>query len=199
MGISVIDSLNYILTLAEQWLSIPNTSYYHYLHPSLLMSDIKGAFNWVVHSHLDPILTHFTFPFWLVKWVSDFNSNRLVAFSFDGETEQPTPFNTGLLQGSPISPVAFSIYLAVVDPLPPFPVQECGTTYVDDDTMLQSAKLVKFATPRLQERFNAKRSWASLLNISFASDKTDIIHLLLQTSKVSLSSEADFIGLSNLL
>lgn len=118
-GVSAIDTLNYVLTSVEQWLSEPNTSYYHHLHLSLLMSDIKGAFNYIVHSHFEAILTHFTFPSWLVKWVSDFNSNRSVAFSLDRETKQPTPFNTGLPQGSPISAIAFFIYLAAVDPLHP--------------------------------------------------------------------------------
>lgn len=80
-----------------------------------------------------------------------------MAFSFDGETEQPIPFNTGLPQGSPISAIAFSIYSAALDPLSPCPVQECIMTYVDDETMLQPAKTVKFATRRFQERFSTQQ------------------------------------------
>lgn len=64
--------------------------------------------------------------------------------------------------------------------------------------MLQSAKTAKFATRRLQKHFNAKQLRASLLNISFAPNITDIIHLLLQTSKVNPSFEANFIGPSSL-
>lgn len=81
------------------------------------MSDIKGAYNCVIHFHLSAILTHFTFLSCLVKWVSDFDSDQSIAFSFDRETEQPIPFNTGLPQGSPILAIAFAIYSTAVDPL----------------------------------------------------------------------------------
>lgn len=89
-GISAIDALSYVLTPTKQWLSVLNTSYYHHLHPSLLMSDIKGAFNCVVHSHFSTILAYLTFPAWMVKWVRDFNSNRSIAFSFDGRLYNPS-------------------------------------------------------------------------------------------------------------
>lgn len=113
----------------------------------------------------------------MVKWIVDFNSNRSIAFSFDGKTEQPTPFNTGLPQGSPISAIAFAIYSVAVDPLSPVPAQEWGMTYVDNNTMLQPTKSVIFTTHHLQEHFCAKQVRADLLNISYAPAKTEKVHL----------------------
>lgn len=93
----------------------------------------------------------------MVKCVRNFNSDRSIAFSFDRETEQPTPFSTGLPQVSPISAVTFVIYSAIVDPLSSSLVQERSMTYVDDNTMLQPAKSVSSATFYFQEHFKAKQ------------------------------------------
>ena len=48
----------------------------------------------------------------LVDWTDSFMRGRRVIMSVDGQDDEPRKVTTGLLQGSPISPVRFAIYIA---------------------------------------------------------------------------------------
>ena len=52
--------------------------------------------------HLDPAV---------IGWTDTFLSDRQIGLAFDGEREHLKPVNTGITQGSPISPNLILIYL----------------------------------------------------------------------------------------
>ena len=69
----------------------------------------------------------------VIKWTDSFLSDRQIGLAFDGERENLQPVNTGIPQGSPISPILFLIYLWFL--FTTIKQQHPGTTtpgYIDD-------------------------------------------------------------------
>ncbi|KAJ8063422.1 hypothetical protein OCU04_008642 [Sclerotinia nivalis] len=78
---------------------------------SALFLDVKGAFDYVSKNRLLDICKNLNLPISLIAWISSFLEERLLKLSFDGQTEAFKPINTGIPQGSPISPILFLIYI----------------------------------------------------------------------------------------
>jgi len=78
---------------------------------STLFLDIKGAFDHVSKNQLLKKLKDLRLPTSLIAWTSTFLKDRLIRLSFDGQTEAFKTIETGIPQGSPISPILFLIYI----------------------------------------------------------------------------------------
>lgn len=151
-----IDALMTNLTDAQQLARMPNTHRTLAIRPSLLANDIDGAFNCVSHPRLINILTHYRFPEPLVRIIADFNSGRRIYLTFDGKHEEPVPFQAGISQGSPLSPILFVIYTAGLTNLGPQPHLRQFTSYVDDKVMTQGTNTQKAAVRVLQTRLDER-------------------------------------------
>ena len=81
------------------------------LKTSTVFLDVKGAFDHVAKNQLLAILRDLKLPLSLIHWTSSFLDNRLIKLSFNQNTESFKPINTGIPQGSPISPILFLIYI----------------------------------------------------------------------------------------
>ena len=57
------------------------------------------------------VLQELRLPSSLILWISSFLDHRLLRLSFDGQIEGFSAINTGIPQGSPISPILFLIYI----------------------------------------------------------------------------------------
>ena len=80
---------------------------------SLLITDIKGAFDSILRNRLTLRLREQGWPTWLIRWVSSFQSDRSVTVRLGDITSNPANLSYGLPQGSPVSPVLFTaIYRA---------------------------------------------------------------------------------------
>jgi hypothetical protein len=82
--------------------------------PSMAAHDIKGAFNNTPPEALIQIMTTRRMPKYLINWVIAFTTNRVLAFSFDGNQESGKPFTGAIPQGSPVSPIIFSIVMFAI-------------------------------------------------------------------------------------
>ena len=78
---------------------------------SALLLDVKGAFDNVSSTRLRQTLATMALPGAVLNWVKHFLSHRTTALAFDGEREELQPMQTGIPQGSPISPILFLLYL----------------------------------------------------------------------------------------
>jgi hypothetical protein len=48
-------------------------------------------------------------PTYIIQWVQEFTTDKLLSFGFDGISEDSKPFTGALSQGSPVSPILFAI------------------------------------------------------------------------------------------
>ena len=142
------------------------------LKTSTLLLDVKGAFDHVAKNQLLAILHKLRLPTSLISWVSSFLSDRFLGLSFNGQIEQSTSINTGIPQGSPISPILFLIYIR--DLFPTLAVRVLS--YIDDITLSTSSTSLK-KNIRILEREAAKIYALGANNaIQFDLEKTELIH-----------------------
>jgi len=143
------------------------------LKVSSLFLDIKAGFDNVDNKTLAPILREGGIPPYLVSWVSSFLGERSCTLIFQGVPGTPAPVNVGAPQGSPISPLLFLLYVALL---------HCGIprglmiSYVDDFALTVASLSYRGNIRRLQDLFDRLETKASRLGVSFSVVKTELIH-----------------------
>ena len=121
-------------------------------------------------------------PTYLTKWVESFTSNRTLLFCFDNNSETPPPFNSGLPQGSPTSPVLFLIYAqALLEATNTKKVKDIS--YLDDDGALQLSTTQPQVIQQLQERMEQRLERGAKLNLPYDLGKSGLIHFWTQRNK----------------
>ena len=86
---------------------------------SLLSLDVAGAFDNVSHERLLHNLRSKGVPFWIVNWTASFLTERATSITLGQKTSEVETAETGIPQGSPVSPVLFLFFNA---PL----IEECS-------------------------------------------------------------------------
>ena len=102
------------------------------LKASTLFLDIKGGFDNISCLVLTSLLRYKGIPHYLVSWVGSFLTETKCRLVFQDSTNVFLPVQVGTLQGSPVSPLLFVIYVSVLHiPIP------CGImfSYVDNFTI----------------------------------------------------------------
>lgn len=110
------------------------------------------------------------------------NSNTPTIINFTFLRRHVTTITSGLPQGSPLSPIPFVIYAAVLSPPRPQLWMRETTTYVDDEVMIQGTTSQKAGSKALQTRLDERIRRASHLNIQFVANKVELIHLVPHTN-----------------
>jgi len=80
-------------------------------YSSVVFLDVKGAFDHVDKSRLLQTMQSLGLPQSLVKWTQTFLEECAICLAFDSQIEDFIEIETGVLQGSPISPMLFLIYI----------------------------------------------------------------------------------------
>jgi hypothetical protein len=141
---------------------------------STLLLDVKDAFDHVAKNQLLTILRKLQLPVSLIAWVSSFLVNRELKLSFDGQLEKFSKIDTGIPQGSPISPILFLIYIRDLFPSLTSSVQVLS--YIDDIALTTASTSLKKNIRILEREVVKLQELATGNSIEFDLAKTELIH-----------------------
>ena len=198
--------------LTESW----SSSFRNFGETFAVALDISKAFDRVWHKSLISKLPSYGFYPSLCTFISSFLSNRSIAAVVDGHCSSPKPINSGVPQGSVLSPTLFLLFINDLLNLTQCPIH----SYADDSTLHFSTKFDR--RPTQQELNNSRRDaiarltsdlsliseWGKANLVLFNASKTQFLHLstrhnlpdnyplFFDKTQLSPSSTLDILGLS---
>lgn len=142
------------------------------LRTSALFLDVKGAFDHVSMHQLLGIFKKLRLPLNLISWVASFLQERSIRLTFDGNIEVFSQIETGIPQGSPISPILFLIYLQGL-----FKSNTVRfISYIDDIVMIAQSTSFKKNIQILEREATELFKQAKVNAIQFDLSKTELMH-----------------------
>lgn len=143
---------------------------------SLLLLDVSGAFDNVSHRRLLHNLRSRKVDEKLVRWIASFLSNRRTRIVMDGHASKEYPVETGIPQGSPLSPILYIFYNAGL-------IEECAvgdstavTGYIDDAAILAWGDSTGETCQKLAVSLERAQRWANTHASKFAPEKFQLTH-----------------------
>jgi len=118
---------------------------------AVMFMDVNGAFPHVAKGNLIKRMEEMGFEVDLVRWVESFMGDRKVIMSMDGKEGDSMDVDTGVPQGSLVSPVHFVIYLSGLFGQVEEKEKECGSegiSFVDDVAWVEEGEDVGECTQR---------------------------------------------------
>jgi hypothetical protein len=132
-------------------------------------------------------------PLYLINWVKAFTRNRTHSFSFDGQIEYPTPFNCGLPQGLPVSPILFQIVPnIVIEPPTSKTDPRVSYIYIYDIEMPESGTSYIETTEKLKIWTREQLNRVEAVGLNFVPDKSELIHCAAKGAHHYFTSEDIF-------
>ncbi|KAF5648576.1 hypothetical protein F52700_892 [Fusarium sp. NRRL 52700] len=157
--------------------------------------DISGAYDNVWRQALIQTLADKGFPRWIVNMIQSFLSDRTASFHLPGIISDPFDLNTGVPQGSPLSPILFLFFAA--------PLLQRAKTYtygvevngkrstvslsafafVDDIYLMAISDSYEANCKGLEMLHESVMATADELDLRFGADKYKIMHFKKRQSK----------------
>ena len=144
---------------------------------TMLCMDISGAYDHVSHARLLDNMKKRKIPENLIRWVASFLRERVAVVKvYEGETE-PMNVETGIPQGSPISPILFLFFVAdLLDATNNEALQTSSFAFVDDTHILTYGGSTE-RNCRVLERIHREcEEWSRTHGAKFAPKKYELIH-----------------------
>ncbi|KAI3545670.1 zinc knuckle [Colletotrichum abscissum] len=143
---------------------------------SLLLLDVSGAFDNVSHRRLLHNLRKRRIDETTVRWVASFLGCRETEIHVDGFRSETYRLDTGIPQGSPLSPILYLFYNAdLLDSC-----NETGDTtatgFIDDVAILAVGDSTEETCQKLQEALRKAETWALTHASVFAPEKFQLTH-----------------------
>ncbi|KAF4907992.1 putative RNA-directed DNA polymerase from transposon X-element [Colletotrichum viniferum] len=146
---------------------------------TLLSLDISGAYDHVNRPELLRILVRKGMPDWIVNFIWSFLSDRRTMFRFPGYVSEEFFVNTGIPQGSPLSPILFVFFSAPMlekfDRLHP-DLNIFAFSYVDDSYILVTSRTFGENREILEKYHEQVMEWATPNGIRFDPGKYKVMY-----------------------
>jgi hypothetical protein len=145
---------------------------------AVLLMDVKGAFDHVSRWRLLARMVELRIEPNLIPWVGSFMENRRIRMVVDGCELAERDIQTGIPQGSPVSPILFAIYLSGVFTAVESSVEGAqGLSFADDVAWMITGKDVGEVTRRPESCATQSITWARENAVAFDSGKTEALLL----------------------
>lgn len=142
---------------------------------SLLSLDISGAFDNVSHRRLIHTMRAKGIPDRITKFVRSFLTNRTTTIKLGNHVGDQSPTNTGIPQGSPLSPILFLFFASTLPPL--CTPNSSSVGFVDDTNILTWSESTEENCLTLENLHKLCEEWANKHGVKFAPEKYRLIHL----------------------
>jgi len=158
---------------------------------SLFSLNGAGAFDNVSHARLLHNLRMKGVPSLIVHWVKSFLEDRATSITLGMRTSPMIAVQTGIPQGSPVSPILFLFFNA---PL----IEACTRAnlptggFVDDVQLLAYGKSTERNCEVLSKAHEICPKWARTHGASFAPQKYELLHLFRRPKKVNMAMFINF-------
>ena len=163
---------------------------------TILSLDISGAFDHVSHERLAHNLRKRKIPLPMVRWVQSFVSDRTTTIKVVEGESQLYRVNTGIPQGSPISPILFLFFISdLLDIVENEASRVSGSGFVDDINILTYGSSTERNCKILEETHRNCMHWARTHGAVFAPEKYEVIHLTRARKKFNLKAAPILDGL----
>ncbi|KJZ71458.1 hypothetical protein HIM_09144 [Hirsutella minnesotensis 3608] len=146
---------------------------------STLLLDIKGAFDYVSKEQLLRVLEGLDLPRALISWVGHFLTGRKIQLAFEGQIQPLTDLETGVPQGSPISPILFLLYIRGI-----LAAKGYQLSYIDDFSISITSTSAKKNTRQLEAIASSLFEQAKEQGVQFDPSKTELIHFSRQREPI---------------
>jgi exonuclease III len=143
---------------------------------SLMLLDLKGAFDRVNHRWLLHTLWEMQLPRWLLQWVDSFVAERTGSLFFDDETSPPYNIAAGVPQGSPLSPILFILFITPLYRKLATIRNAIIVGFADDTNIVAVAKTTEENCRTLQAAWDICSGWATERGMEFEASKTELMH-----------------------
>jgi ribonuclease HI len=150
---------------------------------SLLLLDVTGAFDNVSHERLIHNLRKRRIDKKTTEWIQTFLQNRTTTISFDGYTTETMEVDTGIPQGSPLSPILYLFYNADLVEIGNDQHNVITTGYVDDIAILTHSQSTKQNCKTLAEIHEKAKKWGAQHASKFDESKYQLVHFTRRTER----------------
>jgi ribonuclease HI len=150
---------------------------------TMVTMDVQGAFDALLKNRLLRRMAQQGWPPACIRFIDSFLTERRVQVRLGNETTPRYPVACGTPQGSPLSPILYTLYLAEL--LNQDRALRFG--YADDINIYRSSKTLDENVQLLANDIQAINQWGARNKVTFAPEKLEAIHITRQKDSYSPS------------
>ena len=138
--------------------------------------DVKGAFDHVSKGQLLRRMVELGIDGDLVTWTGSFLTDRKIQLVIDGHDNEEREVETGIPQGSPVSPILFLIYISgVFDKISEISPGVTSLSFIDDLGFIASSSSVKEVVKILEKVAEVVLEWGGRNAVTYDVAKTEAV------------------------